>query len=279
MPYSKLKNLMILLLALVNVILLCLVIPLRGEWLKQRRLEVESLETLFQSCGVQLDASRLPEDRELYTLEFSPDPDAALPAVKALLGENVLVRDDSTRYLSLYTSERGRCQLSRGGNLDARLTGWKAASSFEGETRELLEGMGLSLASLSQPVRRSAGVYTVAALQSLLDAPVFSSELTCTFRAGALIRLEGTAYLDTAGLCRTDDTACVSCAGALVAFLGSRDELGWVGASVETVEQGYMRAGTASAAVVRLVPGWRVATDTGAFWVNGVTCEVSPFEE
>jgi len=279
MPYSKLKNLMILVLALVNVILLCLVLPLRGEWLAQQRLEARSLETLFQSVGVKLDTSRLPESRELYTLEFTPDPDASLPAVTALLGENVLARDDSTRYLSLYTSERGRCQFSRGGSLDARLTGWQTAGRFENETRELLEGMGLTLASVSQPVRRSAGVYTVAALQSLLGVPVFSSELTCTFRAGALVRLEGTAYFDTAGLCRTDDASCVSCAGALVAFLGSRDELGWIGASVETVEQGYMRAGTASAAVVRLVPGWRIETDTGAFWVNGVTGEVSPFEE
>ncbi len=279
MPYSKLKNLMILLLALVNVVLLCLVIPLRSEWLEQRRLEAQSLETLFQSCGIRLDASRLPEDRELYTLEFSPDPDAAIPAITVLLGESVLAQDDSTRYLSLYTSDQGRCQFSRGGSLDARLTGRKTAGRLEDETRELLEGMGLTLASVSQPERRSAGVYTVTAVQSLLGAPVFSSTLTCTFRSGALSRLEGTAYLDTAGLCRTDDVSCVSCAGALVAFLGSRNELGWVGASVEAAGQGYMRTGTASAAVVRLVPGWRIETDTGAFWVNGVTREVSPFEE
>ena len=58
--------------------------------------------------------------------------------------------------------------------------------------------------------------------------------------------------------------------------MGSRDTLGWVGATVNEVEQGYCRADTASAAVVRLVPGWAIYTDTGDFWVNGITRMVSP---
>lgn len=276
MPYSKVKNLLILILALVNVLLLCLVLPLRNEWMEQQALETAALRDLFSRSGVTLGVGPLPEERTLYTLEFSPDPEAAIPAANALLGGSVLAQAGSTPYLSLYTTSAGRLEIARGGGIEGRFNGRKSAGNVPEEVRSLMEGMGLETASVSELTRQSAGVYTVTAVQKLLDVPVFSASLVFTYRSGALSRLEGTAYFDTTGLCRTDDVPCASCADALVAFLGSRDALGWVGAEVSEVAQGYLHAETASAAVVRLIPGWRVATDTGAFWVNGITREVSP---
>ncbi len=278
MPVSKLKNLAILILALVNVLLLALVLPLRHERQEQRELAARELEALYARYGVSLDADALPDDEILYTLEFSPGDDAALPAMQALLGENVLVEDDSTRYLRLYRSDRGTCQLSRGGALEARLTDGEAGDDLARDAATLLESMGLELDSVSAPERLSAGVYAVTAVQRLLGAPVFSSTLTCTTRSGVLTGIEGTAYFDTADLVRTDDVTCISCADALAAFLGSRDELGWVGGAVLDMTQGYLRAETASAAVVRLVPGWRLTTDTASFWINGITREVTVLE-
>lgn len=278
MPYSKVKNLLILILALVNALLLCLVLPLRHERMEQQEREARELEALFARSGVALAVGALPEERTLYTLEFSPDPEAALPAANALLGSAVLAQADSTPYLSLYTAASGRVELSRGGHLEARFYGRKSAGSVPGEVRALMEGMGLETAYVSEPARQSAGVYQVTAVQKLLEVPVFSSALDFIYRSGALTRLEGTAYFDTTGMCRLDDVACASCADALVAFLGSRDALGWVGAEVAGAGQGYLHVETASAAVVRLVPGWRIATDTGDFWVNGITREVSPLE-
>lgn len=276
MPASKVKNLVILILALVNALLLCLAVPLRRERARERAGAAAQLETLFARYGVRLDADGLPEDRTLYTLEFSPGEDATLAAMRALLGEDVFIEEDSTRYLTTYRSEQGSCQVSRGGSLTARLQTRAAAGDLARAAEEELTRMGVALASVGAPQRSSAGVYTVTAVQQLLDVPVFSSEATLTFRNGVASRLEGMLYFDTAHLFRTDDTACVSCAGALAAFLGSRDALGWVGASVTGATQGYFRAETASAAVVRLTPGWRIETDAGAFWVNGMTREVAP---
>ncbi len=278
MPVPKLKNLAILILALVNVLLLALVLPLRHERLQQRELAARELEALYARYGVSLDADALPDDQILYTLEFSPEDDAALPAMQALLGENVLVEDDSTRYLRLYRSELGTCQLARGGALEASLTGGGTADDLARDAAARLESMGLELASVSAPERRSAGVYTVTATQQLLGVPVFSSTLDCTFHNSAMTRIDGVAYFDTADLVRTDDVTCISCADALAAFLGSRDELGWVGGAVLDMTQGYLRAETASAAIVRLVPGWRLTTDTATFWINGVTREVTALE-
>lgn len=275
MPASKVKNIVILILALVNVLLLLLVIPLAREQQLQRAWAEDQLETLCLRYGIQLDAGELPETRTLYTVEFSPDSAASQPAMQALLGELVLMENDSTRYLQIYRSDQGSCQLSRDGALSARLQGRAAAGDLRASARAEAEAMGLGVAEVSQPERSSAGVYSVTVVQQILEVPVFSAALRCTFHNGVLTRIEGTAYFDTTGLVRTDDVTCCTAADALVAFLGARSDLGWVGASVTAVTQGYYRAETASAAVVRLVPGWRIATDTGEFWVNGIDRHVS----
>ena len=275
MPASKVKNIILLILALVNVLLLCLVTPLARE----RRVEAEEtaaqLEALFGRYDIRLDAGTLPDTRTLYTLEFSPGDDAGVSAMQALLGDMVLAEDDSTRYLRTYSSALGTCSISRSGELSARLEQSQQVGDLEKAARDQMKEMGVEAVQVELPVRRSAGVYTVTVYQKLQDVPVFSAALQFTFQNSELARLEGTVYFDVTGLSRTDDTACISCADALVAFLGSRDELGWVGASVTDAAQGYLRSGTASAAVVRLTPGWKIHTDTGAFWVNGITREVT----
>ena len=275
MPASKVKNIVILILLVVNVLLLCLVMPLAQERQQQRQAAVAELEAMFARYGVLLDAGGLPETRVLYTVEFSPDEQAAQPAMQALLGEMVLMENDSTRYLQIYRSEQGTCQLSRDGSLEARLQDREAAGDLREAAAGEAEAMGLTVAEVSQPERSSAGVFTVTTVQQLLEVPAFSASLHCTFHNGVLTRMAGTAYFDTSGLVRTDDETCCTAADALVAFLGSRTDLGWVGASVTGVQQGYLRAETASAAVVRLVPGWRIATDTGDFWVSGIDRQVS----
>ena len=278
MPISKLKNIVILLLALANVLLLALVLPLQQEHRQQEALAMENLHALFDQYEITLHLESLPATESLYTLEFSPEPDAALPAVQSLLGEMVLAQDDSTQYLSLYRSDLGQCQISRSGQLEARLVDRDAENDLSQAASECLEAMGVEVASVSAPNRGSAGVYTVQAVQQLLGVPVFSSTLEFTFHNSVLTRVEGTVYFDTSNLYRTDDVTCISCADALVAFLSNRDALGWVGSSVTGVTQGYLRTETASATLVRLVPGWQISTDTGSFWVNGITEQVTPLD-
>ena len=102
--------------------------------------------------------------------------------------------------------------------------------------------------------------------------PVFESELVFTYRNSALSYVEGTFY-PSAQAARVSEDACISCADALVALLSNRDSLGWVGSEVTACEQGYLHSETASSAL-RFVPVWRIETDAGAFYVNGITREV-----
>ena len=136
----------------------------------------------------------------------------------------------------------------------------------------------VSLSDLSQMEAMSRkfeaieGVYSVTAVQSLCGAPVFESALTFTYRNSALSRVDGT-YYPAGEIVRVSQRACISCADALVALLSSRDSLGWVGSEIVSCEQGYVHSETASSAL-RFVPVWRIETDAGTFYVNGITREV-----
>ena len=104
-------------------------------------------------------------------------------------------------------------QLSRSGELTARLTGATQAHDLARATRRYLRSMDFTVASLSEPLRESAGVYSVTAVQSLCGVPVFESALTFTYRNSALSRVDGTFY-PTGETVRVSESACISCADA-----------------------------------------------------------------
>ena len=213
----------------------------------------------------------------LYALELGEDPAADLRAATALLGTEVLAQDDSTRYLSLYSSSAGTCEIHRDGTLKARLQDQRETGDLSAGARRTLEAMGFAVKSLGEPVRLRAGVYTLTATQAVLGVPVLSGDLTLTYSNSRLTELSGLFFTGANVLSRVSDMASISAADAVVAFLAARYDLGWVGSAILSLSQGYIRSETAAAAAVHLTPVWLLETDTGAFLVNGITSEVRIF--
>ena len=116
-------------------------------------------------------------------------------------------------------------------------------------------------------------VGVVTARQALLGVPVFGAELTFTYQNGTLCAVSGTVCPGNGTAQRVSEQECMSCADALTQILASRDETGWVGSRILSVQQGYLHAETAAAAL-RFVPMWQIETDTALFFVNGITGEV-----
>jgi regulatory protein YycI of two-component signal transduction system YycFG len=275
MPVPKLKNLVILILLMANLLLVLLVVPGRLASRQAEEALRESLCQLYAREQISLSASAIPETATLYMLELKEDTAATHRAAEVLLGEPLQMQDDSTRYLSLYQSPRGTCSISRSGAFAAQLTDQPEAGDLAKSSRKLLQNMGFSHGKVGEPVRVRAGVYTVTADQSVLGVPVFSGGLTLTWSNSRLTALDGTFFTGASSLTRVSDESCLSASDALVAFLSARYSLGWVGSAVTQMEQGYIRSETAAAAAVRLTPVWRLTTDTGSFLINGMTAEVT----
>lgn len=269
MPVSKLKNLAILILLLANLAMLCLLVPRQLKQQQQTQALHSSVSRLCAEQNVVLEPGRMPKTVTLYPLELADREEAEAAALFSLLGETP--EETDTGRLTAPSIRLGRWDH---GALSLKLTEQREVADLRSGAKRALKKMGFELHSIDAPSRLSPGIYSLHAVQSVLDMPVFSQGLTLTYANNALSEISGEFFTGTLTLAA--DTPCISAAEAVVAFLSARMELGWVGNSVTGLEQGYCYDSTAGTAV-RLVPVWKITTDTGSFLVSGLTSEVVPF--
>ena len=271
MSASRIKNLILLILALAVCFLLLAVVPAKQSARRAETAVHEQLTELVASYGVTLDEGVLGQSELLYAIELENADEQAV--VQALTGVQMELDSASTRYESRYTATGCTVTLSRSGVLAAELSASAGGTKYERDMRRRLKAMDCNIWQVFPAVRDADGVYTLAIQQSLLGMPVFGSRLTFTYAGQTLRAAAGTFYPESATVTRVSEDGCISCAVALISLLASRDETGWVGSRIVSMEQGYLHAETATAAL-RFVPVWRIETDTAAFYVNGLTREI-----
>ncbi len=101
MSVSKIKNLILLILALAIIGLLPAVVPTQAARVGSEKKVHEKLEALYESYGLSLDASSLPASQTLYSIELE-NPDAK-PAAQALLGGKAAEEEAPARMLAQYS--------------------------------------------------------------------------------------------------------------------------------------------------------------------------------
>lgn len=109
MSVSKIKNLILLILALAIIGLLPAVVPTQAARVGSEKKVHEKLEALYESYGLSLDASSLPASQTLYSIELE-NPDAK-PAAQALLGGKAAEEEAPARMLAQYSAEIGRAHV------------------------------------------------------------------------------------------------------------------------------------------------------------------------
>ena len=274
MQASKIKNVFLLALVLVNVFLLILVIPQMRQTKNSDEKAGQDLERIFLQRGIVLDWSVVPQELELYELELDGDSTAEQNAASIMLGSAMLVDDGEGLVSNSYVGQKGTAEFHKSGAFSAQLTRKEnAGADLEQAGRTLLESIGFALYGDVTLTRESAGKYLVTATQSLEGVPVYSSRVVLSYDNYCLAGVTGVWYSTYQG--NMGNEKCVSAVTALVSFLASQDELGWLCTSIEEVSQGYIEEATPSLGAARLVPVWKIRTDTGEFYVNGLTKEVS----
>lgn len=275
MPISRLKNLIILILLAATAFLLALVIPNRLAQSRQRARQNRELIDLFAARGIFLSETVLPQEEKLYTVELPDVPSCGGTLAARLLRDPVSVQDAaSSRDVCSFQSSTGYLRYDSSGWLSLDLKGAEEFSDLKGGSVKFLKELEYTANDVSAPERLSAGVFRVCCTQRLFDVPVFSEPLSLTYTNNCLTHMEGTFFCGLKEAVRIDDTLCISCADALVSLLSERDAIGWVGSSIVSVRQGYRHVDTAASSI-RMSPCWQIVTDAGAFYVNGITGEVT----
>lgn len=266
MKTSRIKNTVIVILALVNVCLLVLLVSRRAQERAAHSRMTAQIVRLYEENGVALPAQLVPsEDLGLVTVDPVRNLAAEAAFAADLLGP--CASEEVGGGIYRYVGDSGQCLLRASGAVEASLE--RPLEDPEAFLNAFLGAHGfVRLSSDLTP----DGTGTVTAVRTLPNKTVFNAELTLSFEHKRLLSAAGSFVppVDPVG----ERGAAISGVTALVRFLDYSKAVGEVCTAITSVRGGYLLQSTASVPQ-RLIPVWCIGTDASQYYVNASTGEVT----
>ena len=265
MEWSKIKNIILLMLLAVNLFLLVLVADQeRKSAAYQEEARTGAVEIL-EKANIHMDPENLPPERDLHTMSVERDRTMEDAMAQALLGETSKSGDLGP---VTYSGSWGEGQFLSDGKFSFTFAGEGLQAGQEDPEvhgQKLLEQAGYECQVLD--IRQQEDGTTVVTVQQLWDGdPVFNSTSDLTYENGSLRSIRGQRLMGTpepkAG------TEPLDVATILLRFLSGVQDGGYVCSEIVGMTAGYevTLSSTGSAA---LEPVWLIITNTVSFYVDG----------
>lgn len=269
MDRYRLKNIIILILLLVNLFLL-------GSLAQRRAMEkatyqntVEQITTLFSMDGVSLDVESIPRDVPPVGWTMSRSTELDRQAAAFLLGEPVS-RADQGGGIFTYSGKNGAALFRANGSFSA--AGTLSDTNGEDFCRDFCRQFGYD-APQSQLDQNVTG--TITAARRWNNLPVLGCTVTFTLTEGRVTGVSGTLLPETATEL-PDQAEPLSALAALTAFQQNRKETGAVVSSISDIYLCYELQSTTAVPMV-LTSAWCIVTNTAKYYVNSATGAVHLF--
>ena len=270
MDSVKVKNFIIIVLLIVNAVLLSVFVSDSVREKSRSSGTVDGVVELLAENGITVAPGVDLSERRLDTLSASRDIQAEGRNVSAVLGEGDIV--DQGGNILVYFGDRGEASLRGTGGVDMIIRSGEYDSNGDPlrSAREFAALLGLE--TMSEPLRMDIDPDTLEGTLELCcsyeGVRVANCTLSFTFASGELMGMSGTRVLDTVGA--GSGSSAIDVPTALMRFLTVLLERGQVCSSLDEMELCYTMNASVSGEG-ELVPVWRIATDTGEFYINAVT--------
>lgn len=265
MDRCRLKNIIILILVLLNGFLLFSLAQRRTSERDAFRRTSEQLAALFQEDGMTLDPGAISRDTPPDGVTLARDTALEGQAAAFLLGDT-LSSSDQGGGIFHYTGSAGEALFRSSGGFEA--AGTLAEDNLEDFCRDFCRDFSYEIPAIRLDGEGS-GVFTATGIYGGLL--VFNCTVTFTVRQNVLTAVSGTLLPKTSSAAPGDQP--LSAAGALVAFQQMRRESAAVASTVTDARLCY-ELQTAGASM-SLVPAWQIVTDTEDYYVNCFTGTVT----
>ncbi len=269
MEGTKIKNIIIIILLLLNGFLLVLV---GGRWAQDTQsydAARDSAIQIIRDSGIALEDQTVPREISLPGLQAERDLSWENALAAKLLGSDMKVEargGDVYRY----ESERGWLQLHSTGEFLAEFAPGIFVSGEEGTAQhgaQLLAALGFEVLVLEEAAQ------SVTFRQTVNGVPVLGCQATLNYQDGSLMSItDGRRVL---GQPRPiGEEGSVSAATALMRLYNGLNELGDIYNRIDSIEPAYTLSVNLSGPA-QLTPIWYVKTDTGAYQLDPRTGQVS----
>ena len=271
MEWSRLKNIIILILAAANLMLAGMALSTWQREETARREAMDNAVALLEEKNVSLNWT--PEEMSLPEMEVQRDQEREDVLAAALLGETE--KEDRGAGVYRYVSGRGAVQFHSNGEFSAAfpmgefpLDGADPAV-HAAATLELLDFQARVLSVTSEGERTEVTV-----CQLLGEAPVLSCNAVLVYEQGCLVSIGPARRLNGTPYAVEGEEPCISAASALIRLSNGLLELGDVSKTVTGVEESY-RVSASFSGPLRLMPVWYITTDTGSYQLDALTGELT----
>lgn len=266
MEWSKIKNIVILILLVVNALLLVQTVARERQSAQYREDAILGAVEALRRQGYSVADGALEEEGDFSNLVAARDKAAEEKLARSLLG-TVEQTEDGIRVS--YKGEKGSATFrADGGFRVVFVPGAYDASRGERDlAAKLLAEDGQDWEVLS------AGEDAAMLRQRWAGRPIFSCTARVSYEKGSLSAIEGQRLIGVP----TQETGrgnVMDAATALIRFMSGMREGGHVFTQVEKLTAGYRAV--SSGREQRLESVWRVATDAGGFLMDAVSGEITP---
>lgn len=268
MDRCLLKNIIILILVLVNGFLLGSLIMRHTSATESRRQAEDQLVALFAADGIELSPDSISHETPPSALSLSRSLQREEAAAALFLGDG-MEQTDLGGGSYTYSSSMGAARFHPNGSFD--IVGSLASSE---EAQQLCREFCKTF-SYEDPIfsldEDGSGSVTVVCLWG--KYPVFNCTVTFTFDRGTLLTVSGT-LLPESGTAVSSTQEPLSASAALTTFQQTRRESYMVVSAITDLYLCYELQGS-TASALSLSPAWCIVTDTANHYVNCVTGTVS----
>lgn len=268
MESAKLKNIILIILAITNL-LLGLLMVVQGVTSRQRQNQLLlDAVTLLEERGIAVDPEVIPRTDFPASMALERDNSWEREMFAGLLGDGLTTTQRGL--VSYYESDLGRAEAREDGSFTVFFA--DGALPLDGQNVRshglaALKRMGFDAAAVS------AGEDTLEAVQLLNGSPVFSCTAVVRYENGALVEISGARLL---GVPAADPTqaAPLSTATLLLRFRSGIIESGDACSAILSATQGYVLS-SGAAGRTRLTPVLQLETDTSFYLVDALTGSIT----
>lgn len=273
MEWSKIKTIIILILAVSNVFLLGLLVSRAASRSASEQALRSGTIAVFEKSGILMGSEIIPKNRTFSALRLDRDRTREKD-ISGLLGETKYSNPGGG--IDIYSGEKGIALFRGNGEFEIRVNEGALTANPDGYKEyaiKLFEKMGFETEESRLFVGYTDDAVTVTSGQSLDGFSIFNCRAEVVFQNGSLVAVSGRRL--TSDPVSSEEMDTISVETALIRFLNYLNRQGDVCNRMEEITPGYV-AQTTAIDPVRLVPVWKITTDTGAYYVF---CETGAVEK
>lgn len=268
MEGSKLKNIVIVILVLLNLFLLMLSGGRRVQDARSHEQARAAAVEVIHHGGVTLDEQIVPTEMTLLPMTAQRDLKSEILQARALLGGEVTAQARGGEVYR-YANEAGWLQVHSTGQYSAQMEpGVTLPEQEQLETQAVALMRLLDMDCRVVTVNIVDGQGEVLLNQTLNGADLLDCQVSVQYRDGCAVGISGSRRL--LGQAEPAGGAPITVATALMRLFNGLNDMGDVYNAIESIDPAYVIS-SQGAGSMRLTPVWQVKTDTGTYRLDTLT--------